>query len=206
MIRLINGKQCLIDDETGEVLSEVFFKTPYNHDTNAESDRCGLLCEDESLTDQSFKDDADINNIVSRFLKTGHMPVPIPTTFGDATDRPQSWLEIQQVLAANNATFYKLLPDIRAEFQNNPALWMDQIERDLATGDMDNLDRIGMETKQLREALAKGEADALSKANAKEEAEQALLEKRLAKATSGASPATGSQKPGGGAKTPPNPA
>lgn len=206
VLKTINGTQVLIDDETGEVLDEIFFKTPYNHDRDQESQRVGLTCQDESLTDQSQAPDADINNIVKRYLHGQALPVPLPEQFGDATDRPQTWLEIQQILATNNATFYRLPPEIRAEFLNNPALWMDQIDRDLATGDLDNLERCGMDVKALREELAKSEKEAADKANAKEAAEQAAFDKRLADRLQGASPAPEAKKPDGGSKSPPKPA
>lgn len=48
-----------------------FFKTPYNHDTNAESDASGLECKDPSLAQQHFKDECDINVLFARYLETG---------------------------------------------------------------------------------------------------------------------------------------
>ena len=35
----------------------------------------GLACDDPSLTQQQFKEESDINNIVDRFMKTGHLPL-----------------------------------------------------------------------------------------------------------------------------------
>lgn len=203
-IELIAGIPCLVS-EHGEILQQPFFKTPYNHDRNRDSDESALLCLDESLTDQSFKDDADINIVVERFLKTGQLPVPIPEQFGDAIGKPSTWLEIQQTLADNNATFYRLAPEIRAEFLNNPALWMDQLEKDVLAGDIDNLERLGMETGDLKAARAKREQEAADAAIAQEAADQAAFEKRAQRA-SGGSPAQQPAKPAGGGNPPPKPA
>lgn len=138
-----NGNLLLVDDETGEVLAEPFFKTPYNHDRNAESDRTGLACKDPTLTDQSFKEDADINTIIDRALKGQEFPIVLPEHFGNGVGIP-SLYEARSRIAESNATFYNLPPKIREEFLNDPGRWEQQVITDLANGNTENLQRMGL--------------------------------------------------------------
>lgn len=137
--------------EDGEVLDTncedcgpVFFKTPYNHDRDEEVRLTSLTCTDPSLTDQSFKDDVDINTIVDRLMKTGEVNIPLPEHFGDQSEIP-SLYEAAQRIAENNATFYKLSPKIRNEFMNDPLRWAAQVDLDLAQGNVENLQRMGID-------------------------------------------------------------
>ena len=72
------------------------------------SDLPGIKFDQPSQTLQAFKDDADINCIISRFGNTGVLvdpTVPVSRTpqFGDFSDMP-SYQEAQNVIvAANNA-------------------------------------------------------------------------------------------------------
>lgn len=143
VIQDIEGTPALVDLLTGEVLQIPFFKTPHNHNRNIESDRTATRCEDPSLTDQSFKDEVDINVIVERALKGQEVPIVLPEHFG-IDDRP-TYLEIQERMAENAKTFYNLDPETRYEFQNNPARWMDQVRKDLDAGNLDNLARMGID-------------------------------------------------------------
>ena len=52
----------------------VFLRTPYNYDVDEVSAETGLACFDESLTQQQFKEESDINEIVRRFGLTGQTP------------------------------------------------------------------------------------------------------------------------------------
>lgn len=148
MLRIVNGQQVLVDDETGEILDQVFFKTPYNHDRDAESERTGLVCNDESLADQSFKEDADINVIMDRVKKGAEIPITLPEHFGDGTQIPDL-LEAHTKIAENNRVFYNLDPRIREEFMNDPMRWMVQVRKDLDEANLDNLKRMGMDVSDL---------------------------------------------------------
>lgn len=136
----------------GEILAttnydprKVFWKTPNNHDTNAESDASALHCYDTSLTKQEFKDEADINKIMERFLQTGQVNnLVLPEHFQDITGK-LTYEQISQRLADANQTFYKLDASIRDEFGNSPAKWADQVMKRLAKGDQEGLAEIGVE-------------------------------------------------------------
>jgi len=81
----------LADAETGEVIKDevdmydrftkVFdgpfrtplWKTPWNHDTDAEAARTGLSTTDVTKTQQHLAAETDINNILAKFIQTGHL-------------------------------------------------------------------------------------------------------------------------------------
>jgi len=134
--------------EDGEIVDDncedctVYFKTPYNHNRNAESNRVALTTPEPSLTDQSFKEDADINVIIARAQK-GELPVVLPEHFGNASEIP-TLFEARSRIAESNATFYKLAPQIREEFLNDPARWERQVLKDLDEANLDNLRRMGV--------------------------------------------------------------
>lgn len=133
-------------DEEGELLySTPLFKTPYNHDRMAESNRTGLSTKDPSLTDQSFKEDADINVIMERVMKTKEIPLALPEHFGDATQIP-TLFDARMRIAESNATFYKLPAKIREEFLNDPGRWEAQVVKDLNDANVENLKRMGINT------------------------------------------------------------
>lgn len=150
VVSLLTGTYDIVDEETGEILATAmpFFKTPYNHNRNEESERTGLTCNDPHLTDQSFKEEADINVIMDRVMKTGQIPVDLPTNFGDATLLPTLY-EARMAIAENNATFYKLPPQVRAEYKNDPREWERSVHMALQAGNLDRLAEIGINIDKL---------------------------------------------------------
>lgn len=103
-------------------ISAPFVRSPYNYDAMAVSDETGLLCKDESLAQQHFADECDINRIVDTFTRTGELPnkALLPSNFGDFTDARDFHSALNSVLAAQEA-FMSLSPEIRSRFGNDPA-------------------------------------------------------------------------------------
>ena len=103
----------------------------WRHEYDAERDElegqlAATVNTDDSLTQQSFKDDQDINTIVKRLgIEDGPMPVaPIdPNYYGDLTNVP----DLRTILdLANDARnrFMDLPAKLRARFHNEPSeLW-----------------------------------------------------------------------------------
>lgn len=97
-----------------------FMRSPYNYDVDAASNETGLRCDDPSLTQQQFKEETDINTIVDRFMKTGHLPTP--------SSMPQyiDYLGVFDFQSAMNAVrqadenFMRMDAKIRARFHNSP--------------------------------------------------------------------------------------
>jgi phage internal scaffolding protein len=98
-----------------------FLRTPYNYDTNAASNGSGLHCEDATLTQQHFKDECDINNILRQFNITGQLPEnKLSPRYGDFTGISDYHTALNQVIAAEDE-FMRLPADLRARFANDPA-------------------------------------------------------------------------------------
>lgn len=97
-----------------------FLRSAYNYDTNQVSDETGLCCKDPSLTQQQFAEEADINTIVDRFLRSGVMPTP--------TQMPQyvdyegvfDFQSAMNVVRAADENFMRLDAKVRSRFNNSP--------------------------------------------------------------------------------------
>ena len=106
-----------------------FLRTPYNYDLDAASNESGLHCEDATLTQQHFKDECDINNILRQFNITGLLPeAPLSPRYGDFTGIGDYHSALNQVIAAENE-FMRLPAQIRSRFENDPAKLIDFLEK-----------------------------------------------------------------------------
>lgn len=79
-----------------------------------------------ALTDQSFKDDCDINSIMKRLRKTGHISHMrhSPGTYADLTSITDLHTSIIQVQKAQEA-FDTLPAQVRKRFHNDPSQLVD---------------------------------------------------------------------------------
>lgn len=100
-------------------------RSAFNYDPDEVSTETGLLCpEEEGVTQQSFKDECDINTIVKRFGLTGELPsdFAMPQS-GDFTGVADYHSAMNAVRAAEES--FMLVPaDIRARFNNDPGAFM----------------------------------------------------------------------------------
>ena len=106
-----------------------FLRTPYNYDLDAASNEAGLHCEDVTPTQQHFKDECDINNILRQFNITGLLPeAPLSPRYGDFTGIGDYHSALKQVIAAEDE-FMRLPAQIRSRFENDPAKLIDFLEK-----------------------------------------------------------------------------
>lgn len=111
------------------------WKTPYNHSTEIESARTGLLCEDPSLAQQHQKDEADINTIVKRFGITGTLPqVQLPPTYADF-DEVFDFQTAMDTMARAKFSFSQLPAETRSAFNNDPHRFVQAIDAMLSDTD-----------------------------------------------------------------------
>lgn len=84
-----------------------------------------LECLDPSLTQQSFKDDADINVLLERFKVTGQLPqgVVLPS-YGDFSGVSDYRTAKSALLKAEHA-FMDLPANIRSRFKNDPQAFLE---------------------------------------------------------------------------------
>lgn len=128
------------------------WKTPWNHDTNFESDRTATYCADPSLTKQEFVEEQDINTILDRLARTGEVPnIVLPEHFLDLTGRTD-YFTMASKIADTNRLFYQLDATLRAEFMNDPARWADAVVQAVDQGDADQLEALGIELTEERQA------------------------------------------------------
>lgn len=137
-------------DEEGELLySTPFFKTPHNHDTTAEAIRTSTGGFEKTKTDQSFKEDADINVIMERVMKNGVSPnmIALPEHFGE--DQRVDLFTARSRILESNRTFYNLPPKVREKYANDPGRWEQDVLRKLNAGDLDGLGEMGINTDEI---------------------------------------------------------
>jgi phage internal scaffolding protein len=100
--------------------NQPFIRNPYNYDTLAASNESGLRCEDATRTQQHFKDETDINNILRQFNITGQLPTKaITPRYGDFTGIYDYHSALNSVIAAEGE-FMTLPAQLRARFDNDP--------------------------------------------------------------------------------------
>lgn len=82
----------------------------------------GHVNDEPSLTQQQFKDECDINNIMKSYLETGTInhKNPMPGVFGDFSEVKDFKESMELVLYAQQA-FDSLPAKVRARFDNDPA-------------------------------------------------------------------------------------
>lgn len=105
---------------------KAFVRTEYNYDPDAVSSETGLKCLDNSLTQQSQMQEADINVIVERFGVTGHIPILNREALDpDAFHDVLTFQDAQNAVRAAEEAFMQIPPHIRAKFMNNPGVFVE---------------------------------------------------------------------------------
>lgn len=102
-------------------MKKEFVRNPYNYDSDQLSNDTGLECKDESLTQQQFLTECDINHIADVYMKTGLAPqvLQLPTQ-GDFEGIFDFQGAMNTIKTAKDQ--FMLLPaKIRTRFNNDPA-------------------------------------------------------------------------------------
>lgn len=102
-----------------------FLRTPYNYDTNAASDESGLECKDPSRTEQAFKDESDINNLLRRYGIGYEMPETIRMPHYGDFNEVRTFHDLMNAASEARDAFLQMPAHIRAEFNNDPAQFHD---------------------------------------------------------------------------------
>lgn len=104
------------------------FKTRYNHNPASERD---LTCQLPSLTDQQFKDDADVNILCARYRERGYFYNPLSPIkgerrmpqFGDFSTLPDLGTALDVVTKAQDM-FMRLPAEVREACGHDPAAFV----------------------------------------------------------------------------------
>ncbi len=107
---------------------------------------------------QSFKDECDINNIVKKYVKTG-MVTHVSQNRGRFADVSEvgSYQDAIAMVRDTHKFFLGLTPEVRAEFDHDPAVFLDFIS-DPANADA--IERLGLE--EVVEPVKEAVADAIT--------------------------------------------
>lgn len=103
----------------------MFIRSPYNYDTDEASEASAISSFNQTKTQQQFKDECNINRIVSQYAK-GVMPIgnayqALPEDFYEVTDYQTAMNKVRRA----QETFDSLNSNIRARFDNDPGQFVD---------------------------------------------------------------------------------
>ena len=100
-------------------------RSAYTFDSDAVSNETALDCGDESVTQQCFKDECDINILLAKFAVTGQLPdnvrVPQFVDFEETFDFQSS----MNVIRAAEEAFNAMPAEVRDRFQNDPGRFLE---------------------------------------------------------------------------------
>lgn len=99
------------------------FKTAYG-----EKNRSPIYCDEETLTQQNFKQECDINHILSKYQKTGIVEHAnrFQGDYSDVTGAVDYQTALNIINDANDA-FNSLPSSVRKKFANDPAAFVDYV-------------------------------------------------------------------------------
>lgn len=120
-----------------------FWKTPWNHDRDAESNSVALTCLDPSKTQQQFLKDADINVILAKFKETGELPQISGAIYQDIQD----FVDLQDTIVTRSQVdlaWNKLSAEVRNTLKD-PETFARYYEHCVTTGDLEPLYELGLE-------------------------------------------------------------
>lgn len=139
----------------------MFIRTPYNYDMHAVSRQTGLACDPaEDLTQQQFKVECDINEIVRRFGLGQKMPESLRVPqYGDFTGI-SDYHEACNAIASAGESFDALPAKVRERFANDPGKFVGFV---LEEKNRDEAVRLGI-IKAAKEPLKVASVDAVSQA------------------------------------------
>lgn len=106
-------------------MKKVFVRDPYNYDVDQVSNETGLRCDDPSLTQQQFKEEADINTIVDRFLKSGVLPTAVNMPQYVDYEGVFDFQSAMNVVRKADENFMRLDAKVRARFNNSPQAFLE---------------------------------------------------------------------------------
>lgn len=151
MAKKITADGEVVDEVTHQTIAMAppFWKTPNNHDTAVEAAATALYCKDPTRTKQEFAKDADINNILRKFLETGELQTtgaPIYQDIEDDGDLQDKIVTTWEVDKAWNALSSEVKNSLK-----DPATFVKYIEHCIEAGDIEPLRKLGLAVAEAQE-------------------------------------------------------
>lgn len=125
------------------------------YDAERVSDENGLDCPEETLTDQSFLEETDINTIIDRF-GIGENPI-VPqewVTSVDLSEAPDNYMDVMNKLNEARDQFMSLPAKVRSRFENDPHQFMEFVSD---AGNAEEMVRLGLA--EVRKAAPPSDTD-----------------------------------------------
>lgn len=120
-----------------------FIRSANNYDTHAASLSHAKRPAGEMITDQSGKDDADINVLVRRFGVTAlASDVPMPPALADFSTQVFDFHSSMNQIRAAEESFAALPAAVRSRFSNDPHLFVNFCSEVTEDGTLANLDEM----------------------------------------------------------------
>ncbi|WNK14065.1 MAG: internal scaffolding protein [Microvirus sp.] len=113
-------------------------KPKYTYEKINRRRRIQIKFDDPSLTQQQFKDEVNINNIVKRYKTTGELPEMRKPIYGDASDVPDYQTALNTVNESREL-FETLPAEIRGRFMNDPGTLLNWLNNPNNTAEAINL-------------------------------------------------------------------
>lgn len=101
-------------------MPKIKFRTVY---TARDEEHNGIVFPSDSLAQQQFKDECDVNRIVDRYNKTGvleHLSEITPQ-YGDVTDVPSDLMAAYDAVGRAEEAFMQLPSQLRKDLDNDPS-------------------------------------------------------------------------------------
>lgn len=117
------------------------FHTIYSHETVVHKDF------GQSMTDQQYLDECDINSVIKRYLKTGTAPALRVGVSGDFSSIGDFQSCLERINRAK-AEFDALPSDLRSRFGNDPTSYVDFV---LNPANRDECVRLGLRVNPVKE-------------------------------------------------------
>jgi len=132
-------------------------KNPITYDRDKNSDSAKLVFGKPSRTQQQFRDECDINNILERFNVTGQLRVgSVQPEYGDFSGIVDYQSALNVVMAAQDS-FLALPAKVRAKFDNDPALFVDWASDE---ANRDEMKALGLLHEETAQAVVKSPSEA----------------------------------------------
>lgn len=101
-------------------MKKVTCRTAY---TARDDERVSLLCPDDGMTQQHFKMECDVNEIVRRYVQTGDSSLLEGSSpvYGDVSEFPVDLISAYDAVNQAEDAFMRLPSEIRKSLDNDPA-------------------------------------------------------------------------------------
>lgn len=97
----------------------MFLRSEYGYDMHAASLETAIDASADGRTQQSFRDECDINILMKRFLVGGQLPVDVRMPTYDDFTGVSNFHEAANAVRVASEAFMEMPPDVRARFGND---------------------------------------------------------------------------------------